>query len=389
MANQLAGHRSVCSARGWIIAWTVYLTIPLFIWCWVNSRDSVRRTERYGGAADLKLLDVALHAYAQQHDGQLPPDPAVLQEFGNASSLRTVQPKPLFGEEATLAMKYGPGYRGAGRQLSHFLPDEALIIFPHQSGPLRCYTVLAADGTVAWYQALPAEFQLPAALANMPQTSDWQRRAEFQHQQLLLILAARNLLFAGALAFLLTIVLRWIMRMVIRRPLWPVSIVFASLLLWSLAPTVCSVGEKGRRVTCAGNLKQIGLALDSYAEQHDGHLPPTADFSLLHAVDYLVAGQVYGCPSALEPSRSPATSDHAYIGAGVVTGDPHARDTIIALDRACNHPGGWLNLVFADGHVQGIPLYDEVWEATATRNGWHIGKVPDQPTRSSLPPMPE
>jgi len=48
-----------------------------------------------------------------------------------------------------------------------------------------------------------------------------------------------------------------------------------ALLMGILLPSLSRATETARRVVCASNLKQIGLAMQMYVNDHDGFLPPT------------------------------------------------------------------------------------------------------------------
>ncbi|MBX3322077.1 MAG: type II secretion system protein [Phycisphaeraceae bacterium] len=55
-----------------------------------------------------------------------------------------------------------------------------------------------------------------------------------------------------------------------------VAISVISLLIAILAPTLSRVQETSRRVICASNLRQHGLAIQLYTDNHNGILPPSA-----------------------------------------------------------------------------------------------------------------
>lgn len=107
-----------------------------------------------------------------------------------------------------------------------------------------------------------------------------------------------------------------------------VSIAVIALLIAILAPTLTKVQETSRRVVCASNLRQAGLALQMYADDWRGLLPPSAflrggsgdtaemmtlrlppearlvvardgwdGLGLLYRAEYLPAAGVFYCPS--------------------------------------------------------------------------------------------
>ena len=99
-----------------------------------------------------------------------------------------------------------------------------------------------------------------------------------------------------------------------------VSITVMAVLIGILAPSLFGVTEAARRVRCASNIRQIGLALNMYFDEHDGQPPPTVfgpeerdprTMMVLHrgedphdwdGLGFLVAGeylprQIFYCPS--------------------------------------------------------------------------------------------
>src|SRR2546422_510982 len=107
--------------------------------------------------------------------------------------------------------------------------------------------------------------------------------------------------------------------------------ILASLLL----PVLGSAREKARTISCVNNLKQIGIALQLYADDHTGYLVPAeydtannADFddgwpAIIWARRYVPAprdsiktavsskGSVFRCPSGVDD----VTTDGSFISA--------------------------------------------------------------------------
>lgn len=139
--------------------------------------------------------------------------------------------------------------------------------------------------------------------------------------------------------------------------------VMVVLVAGMLLPTHCGSGGKARRINCAGNLKQIGLALIIYAgdDPDDGYFPDGISFQRLHEGRYLTDGKVYSCPEAIALDTLAGQSNYVYRGAGLK--DTHANSTkvILAHDRLGNHEG-WVNCLYLDGHVKGSKSKAKNWD---------------------------
>ncbi len=144
--------------------------------------------------------------------------------------------------------------------------------------------------------------------------------------------------------------------------LWAVALL---VVLMILVPVFLPCGHhhgKSRRINCAGNLKQVGLAMRMYSGDNDEVFPP--DLYTLVEGDYLTAVKVYQCPSVHyersrreqrrrteDITRATFKTDYVYF-----TGlRESADDTTVPLacDRATNH-NKYGNVLFADGHVKGF-----------------------------------
>lgn len=135
-----------------------------------------------------------------------------------------------------------------------------------------------------------------------------------------------------------------------------------------LLPALSKARESARRINCAGNLKQIGLALLMYAGEQDS-FPP--DFQALVEDEYLVDGKVYCCPSATKIVPTATGSSYRYL-AGNLDADVANKSTTV-LAYCAEHPGvGWMNVLFADGHVEGFLSFGNpaALHRQAAQNGW-------------------
>jgi len=132
----------------------------------------------------------------------------------------------------------------------------------------------------------------------------------------------------------------------------PVIAIVAAILF----PAFAKVRQHAREITSQSNLKQLSLAALRYSQDHEQTYPPldTFDHFKSAVIKYIPPGShpdLFTQPnSGLQYATNPALSKKP-----VLAGDP-VRD--VMLYEQASNPGGYIYIVFADGHVKHAPQAD-------------------------------
>ncbi len=107
---------------------------------------------------------------------------------------------------------------------------------------------------------------------------------------------------------------------------------------------------KQQQESCATHLKQFGLALHMYASDNDEVFPlpdNEAGLKILLDKNYLAKDFKLNCPKS--------SAGYYYLGGFKLTETRWPARVPLVFDRPGNHPG-LVNVLFADGHVESMPI---------------------------------
>lgn len=166
-----------------------------------------------------------------------------------------------------------------------------------------------------------------------------------------------------------------------------VVLAIVAILAALLLPAVSRVKEAGKATACLSNLRQVGIALQLYVQDHENKLPvmydsliptnlsemPTNAFATIDAVlsNHLGSIQVLRCPS--DSQRYYERTGSSYAWNSLLNGqdadrlqvftfafDPH--QIPVVFDKEAFHrargPDKGINYLYADGHIKNLLVLD-------------------------------
>lgn len=156
-------------------------------------------------------------------------------------------------------------------------------------------------------------------------------------------------------------------------------IAIIALLAALLLPAISGAKERGRATACLSNLRQIGLAIQMYAQDHDNRMPVMRDRAAgptntndppgpeVALKTYLGNAKLLRCPS--DQKEVFETTGSSYAWNNLLNGQPADKFNVLNIpfdphqmplmfDKEAFHAargeGKGVNYLYADGHIKNL-----------------------------------
>lgn len=144
-------------------------------------------------------------------------------------------------------------------------------------------------------------------------------------------------------------------------------------------PALTRARAYARAAACKSNLKQMGLAVAMYQADNNEEMPP--DIQTLLDDGYIKGGMIAYCPAsrimAVNEANLDATASYHYAQIKKTKDYNLLRNLPIMWDKNIVHPDEFVNVLYADMHVEATPV--DLLEAILTQDAEHYLSVPPLP----------
>jgi prepilin-type processing-associated H-X9-DG protein len=153
-------------------------------------------------------------------------------------------------------------------------------------------------------------------------------------------------------------------------------------------------GYPADRIKCASNLRQIGMALMIYSNEHGGMYPPTLDEVLIEGD---ITSEVFICPktaheratgpttqAVLQDFHKPGHNSYLYV-IGSVPEKSLTSSHVVAYEPPTNHAGDGMNVLFGDGQVDWLSAREAARVIAELQAGFNPPRSPSTRSTATRP----